>query len=125
LQAQLVPLQHFVPRQRFVQADRLQLPLPLDDEAADPEDELALLPQTPAMHVIPLAVQLEHGAPPVPQTASLLVLWHVMVESQQPPAHEVLSHVVPPLLDADEPLSSPLPLPLDDALLALFPPEPL
>jgi hypothetical protein len=40
-----------------------------------------------------------------------------LVESQQPPAQEVLSHD-PPLLDVDEPLSSPVPLddgdPLDD-----------
>jgi hypothetical protein len=69
---------------------------PLDD--ADPE-ELELLAETqlPALHVAPVAVQSLQGPPPVPQVVSPAV-WHVLVESQQPVAHEVLSHVAPLLL---------------------------
>jgi hypothetical protein len=52
--------------------------------------------QAPEAHVVPLAEQLTHAAPPVPQVPSALV-WHCPVLEQQPLAHdEALQTHTPP-----------------------------
>jgi hypothetical protein len=66
-------------------------------------------------HVRPPDVQSVHETPAVPQAVSTVPGWHVFVESQQPLAHDVMSHAAPaPLL-----LPLPLPLPLELPLLPL------
>jgi hypothetical protein len=66
---------------------------PLDDEELD---ELELLAeQAPALHVP--GVQSVHGPPAAPHVVSLAV-WHMLLVSQHPVPHEVLSHVAPLLL---------------------------
>jgi hypothetical protein len=64
-------VQHFIPMQKLVHEDGVHVALPLDD--ADPDDEeLALLPHIPLMHVCMVTVQSAHTPPVVPHAVSVV-----------------------------------------------------
>jgi|HubBroStandDraft_1064217.scaffolds.fasta_scaffold210859_2 hypothetical protein len=91
-------------------------PDPDPDDDDEPPEELELIgaPHEPPLQTWP-EPQVVQASPPEPHVATVLPLWHVLVESQQPwqlaPEHPVASS--PPLVPPDpplDPLSSPPPV---------------
>jgi hypothetical protein len=98
-----------------------------DAEPGEPDMLAVLVVHKPLLHVPPANEQLVQVEPPDPHALSACVIWQTPLESQQPPAQLVESHLTAPLVAAPLPppllsmLAPALVLPLEVALPVLLP----